>query len=503
MENNKRIEHYCLSDGTYGYLVSGQGNITVNGNPVVSGTVLTEPGTYYVKCQGAGEYEKAIVLHTGNTYTETKMPISAFYGPFRRTITTESRGDKQYDYLTDEIYRLIQGTGIKRIVYTDHEFGLEEQRKDVLQGLELAEKYGLEVYIQDNRTGRIRNDVELAECMADYASYASFKGYSVIDEPFSKNYGGQFWSEEYRRMEYYAERARELNRYCNLIGNVNLNPKAEWLSSTDLDKDYDDYVEQYIQSYDARALSFDYYVFDQLINPACYATEEGYFNNLAVMRDKSLKYDIPFWTFIQAGSNWNDGAIDLPKTNNDIPTKYQMFWNVNTSLAYGTKGIQYFPLIQPFYFAYEENGGFDFERNGVIGANGVPTKWYAYIQEMNQHISEVDEILMGAKSLKVLASGENACKVTNLFEASYQNILQGIQTEQGAIVGVFDYSGKAVFYVVNYDYENPQRITLKFVAKQKVSVIAHESQLHGRSEISARECVLYLQAGGAALVACE
>ncbi len=43
--------------------------------------------------------------------------------------------------------------------------------------------------------------------------------------------------------------------------------------------------------------------------------------------------NIPFWTFVQTCS-FNSGRR--------IPTEADILWQVNTALAYGAKGIQYF-----------------------------------------------------------------------------------------------------------------------------------------------------------------
>ena len=103
-----------------------------------------------------------------------------------------------------------------------------------------------------------------------------------------------------------------------------------------------------------------------------------YFYNLSTYRANANEAGIPLWVFIQAGSQWNDANDRFDSVTPYYPNEKQFDWNINTSLAYGAKGIQYFPLIQPSWFAYAESTDFDFERNGIIGAWGNKTQWFYY-----------------------------------------------------------------------------------------------------------------------------
>ena len=431
-------------------------------------------------------------------YTENVMPIAGYSGPRR---TTDKNG-KSYDYLTDEIYQMIKDLGINLISYTTSLYHTDEDEKaEILEGLALAEKYGLGVYVRDGRLGS-KDDYTLAKFVSDFAEYTSFKGFAVIDEPFTSYYGYKYWAQEKAQLEDYDEIASNVNSYTNTIGYVNLNPMVASLgtTTTSYKDDYEKYVEEYIDLYDARLLSFDYYPFDEN------TTNAGYFDNLSVIRANALEHNIPFWAFIQAGTNWNNNVnTELSATVNDTPTKGEMLWNVNTSLAYGAKGISYFPLIQPPYFSYTTGGTYDYTRNGLIGANGVANGvadgWYYYAQVANKQIAAVDEVLMNAKSLEILAIGETAQAETGSTVISYKPLKSenGIEASNGAIVGVFDYQGKTAFYVVNYDTVNPQTVTLNFDGTKQYSIISATQN----TATSGERCALSLEAGGAALVVVE
>ena len=448
------------------------------------------------------------VKDTYVTYEKDVMPIVGYFGPYR---VRDDAGTVQYDYLTDDIYNKIKLLGINLISRTQNNYAkttgeTEEQanneKKDILDGLALAEEKGIGVYVSD---ARISSGYE--KLMAEYANYTSFKGISIVDEPDILNVYGR--SEDQVSLAGYSQQANTLNSYCNTTGYINLHPMNANLAlkTGNLADDYDSYLETYIKDCNPKVLSWDYYVFDEGNVNGTYATKEGYFTNLSVMRAKSMKYNIPFWSYAQAGTYWNEGGGTLAYKEINTPTKQQLLWNVNTALAYGAKGIQYFPLIQPHYFATDDSAddGMDYTRNGLIGANGEPTQWYGYAQAANEQIREVDEVLLYATSKVVLAVGTTAQDKTGITLASYGD-LESVTADNGAIVGVFDYQGKTAYYVVNYDTSGTSTtgvsstVTLNFNKDKKQTFNVISKQLADETITTDTSCTLELVSGGAALV---
>jgi len=274
------------------------------------------------------------------------------------------------------------------------------------------------------------------------------------------------------------------------------------------DNAYETYVEDYIESCKPKVLSTDFYVFNHEITGSTWETIDGYFDNLEVLRKNSVEHNLAFWNYIQAGSWFFEEERE--ETKNDKPTEAQMYWNVNTSLAYGAKGILYFPLVQPYYFGYEHNSYFmlvhkysyDYDRNGLIGADGNETPWYQGAKNANKQIQEVDEVLMHTTSKDVLAVGTTAQKETEKTATQEQLKLYGLESitaTDGAVIGVFEYQGKTAFYVVNYDYNNAQDITITFDESQNYSVISTQLK-EAHTKTSGESCKLSLVAGGAAMV---
>lgn len=174
------------------------------------------------------------------------------------------------------------------------------------------------------------------------------------------------------------------------------------------------------------------------------------FENLEILDKYAQKYDIPFWTYIQLGGQWNDG-VKQQETVRYYPRPEEVIWNVNTSLAGGAKGIAYFPLLQPYYFAFAPDGEMDFGRNGLINANEEKRAWFDCVKEANRY---------------------------------------------GTIIGCFEYGGKSAFYVVNNDTTEAQSITLQFDQVYSLTLVSSE-----REKAVQRDSVtLHLDPASAALV---
>lgn len=560
VEPSVTVETYNLDETVNGYLVSGKGEITVNKVNTANGTVLNTPGDYTIRCAKKGAYVKSVVLYkTGDahvdgavdvrdlvaakkvafgenatskaakegadfdrnnivnetdcsgirkylvgsvalstakvsylTYEEDVMPIIGFYGPYNRV---DSKG-KTYNFITDDMYKLVRDAGINLISYTSADYS--SAPKDVLASLKLAEKYGIGMYINDARysvTSDTVNANALAIYQRDFAKYSSFKGNFIVDEPFTADYVPE--GTGYKMLEDYSNKIQLLNSYSNSIGYVNMNP----MISTKTEADYKTYADTCL-GLGAKVISWDYHLWDDN------KTVDQYFKHLSIMRDKSLAKGLPFWTHVQAGTNWYDGENGALPTTNNTPTAAQLLWNVNTSLAYGAKGIQYFTLVQHPNHAYVRNisnefTGYDYDRNGLIGADGEPNNlWYDAAKNANNQILEVDEYLLYSKTVDVLAIGNDAQTATGTQSTSYKDVLTGVTAANGALVGVFEYQGKTAFYVVNYDTTNSgaDTITLNFGDKaQNYSVVSTQLDTEV-SNSSGTTCQLSLINGGAALV---
>ena len=443
----------------------------------------------------------ALIAKKGEHVMNTKMPIVGFYGPCRRKDV--KRGD-EYDFVTDDIYKKIKDVGISLINFFDQDYGIEDEKQSVLDCLALAEKYGISMFVRDKRIGFDATEEDIANCIQAYNHYSSFKGIQVLDEPMCDAEWCKLFDPNGKRAKIsdLCAMATKINKIDGLYGFSNLVPFREHIGQ----EAYDAYVAEYIETCHPKVISFDYYLYD----PHYSVSHPGYFINLSIVRENSLKYNVPFWSFIQAGTYWNDGGAELEPTPNDTPKRGQMLWNVNTSLAYGAKGIEYFPLIQPYWFSWQENNTHDYQRNGLIGANGVPTQWYDYAKEANKQIAAVGEVLLQSDSKEILAVGTVAQAETGKTMKSYGALASANckNNTYGAVIGCFDYLGRDAFYVVNYKhsqygYGDTEEVTLNFIGSQKYRIISEQLAEEMPMTGEGVSCTLNLAEGGAALVIIE
>lgn len=425
---------------------------------------------------------------------KTIMPIAGYYGPYQ--MSDEEFGE-DYDHINDDIYQKIKDVGINLIVRCDNDYTLH--REAVLRNLALAEKYGIDVYVTDSATRSVDADANMDDYFEELKAYKSFKGITIVDEPTTEEYGPVgCWENGVMRMEDYQNQSRMVNASKEYNGYVNLFPMYDWLAKDNNgDEHYRTHLKKCMEMMKPKVLSWDQYPFDLYKSHDITELNQVYFRNLATVREVAMEYGVPFWSYVQAGSNWSDSTTRILTSINDTPTKSQMLWNINTALAYGAKGIQYFPVIQPYFFSYAENNGHDFERQGLLGANGEVTQWYAYAQYINELVCIVGDVLMNATSETILAIGDKAQTETKICAEKFEE-LEAVNAENGALVGVFQYEDAKAYYVVNYDMDKEEKsaISLHFNGEKSCTVLSRE----GEKCICGNTCEMALEAGDAALV---
>ena len=281
-----------------------------------------------------------------------------------------------------------------------------------------------------------------------------------------------------RNLSNYARMAALLNRVSGVAGYINLFPYYSTIPNVTWEG-YESYVQEYMQSIDQQKLiSFDHYVFDN---------EEisEYFKNMSLIRDAAEAQNIPFWAFVQAGKSVSGG-------NN--PSEKQFYWNVNTCLAMGAKGIQYYPMQQPGTTV-----------NGLIYADGSKSVYYNYAKTINKQIANMDHILMNCTHEGIIAVDSrainNTADVTCRLSGTSFRELTGVSTNlgMGAIIGCFDYNGKTALYVVNNSTYLSQNITLAFDSAVSLTQYTDNTQSLGSSQNHS----ISLQPGSAVLLVVE
>lgn len=392
------------------------------------------------------------------------MPIGAYYIPYSSTYSYN--GNDLPDYISDEFYAEIADSGINLLMHSITDYS--DAPELVVKNLDLGAKYGIGVLVDDatisGQAGREGiSKVEISTQLAKYMNHPGFAGFYLVDEPTTEY---TYSYDPNRTVEMYGELGRILNDEIGIFTYTN----AFHSGGSEKEKAvYERYINDIVDTIHPQYLSFDRYVFDK--NHA--NNIRNFFYDLEVMRKVSKENNIPFWTYVGAGSQWNDGLDRFDSETPYYPNELQFNWSVNVPLAFGAQGVQYFPLIQPHYFAWAESTEFDFQRNGIFGAWGNKTQWYFYAQNINKHIAAIDEVLMNSVNKGVIASGEQAISDTKYAETS---MLEGTSWRElasvkgDALIGCFNYQGRSALYVVNYSTEYAQEIVLELGGNYKYAV---------------------------------
>ncbi len=471
--NNRMVIDHLLVGGMTG-IGNYVGLLTWNGAAVTVGTptIVAE-----MKAENAPSLSFDIM---GG---EDVMPIAGYYGPYLSSYS--HNGEMQPAMINDKYYAMFREAGLNLICFSTTDF--ESAPASVKEMLALGDYYGIGHFVTDSavRSGNYPL-VEVATRIKNYSGYSSFCGVHVVDEPYLKDVIGDGTHD----MADYATAFAQLKE-LGIAAGSNLLPRWVFYS----DADFETYLNEFLKTCPTPYLSFDYYVFDKKMNV------KDYFYNLSAFREKAAEAGIPLWVFIQAGSQWNNTMGTVTSQTPYYPDEGQFDWNINTSLAYGAKGIQYFPLIQPYWFAWAENDTLDLERNGMIGAWGEKNQWFYYAKDMKDHIGAVDEVLMNSVNKGVLLSGTQA-KTDNQLSSC---VISGTSWREladisgDALVGCFNYQGKTALYVVNYDMENAQYLHLTFRDSYDFRVVQNGNE----TQTSGSALTLSMNAGEGVLIVFE
>ncbi len=299
------------------------------------------------------------------------------------------------------------------------------------ESLDLAGKHGMRLLVKDARIHPDRqtdDDKRALDAMiAAYKDHPALYGYYIRDEPSPEVY--RLLVEVHK---YLAEKDPAHLPYINLFPNYGGPTQLEFA-------DYDGYVADFVKTIDPLMLSYDHYSFLRDGR-----NRDNWFANLEIVRRDSLKAGIPMWVIIQA---LQDATRYRP------PTLNQMYWQVNTSLAYGAKSIWYFP----YWSAGEPDKPEEWHYMGVVLPNGKPGPQYEAACEINPKLKVLGQAMMELKSVSVAHLTEVPLRAKG-FEPD-DLIARALGNR--IIIGRFtDKQGKPVLMLVNRDWNEPSPVRL-------------------------------------------
>ncbi len=303
------------------------------------------------------------------------------------------------------------------------------------KALDLAQQVGLKLIISDNRI-QPGNPVDsiaaekLNQMVLDYKNFPALLGYFITDEPNTAVF------------ENMAAIKKQISlRDSSHIIYANLFP--DYANNEQLGaKTYREYVDKYINMFQPKILSFDYYPF---LNTGF---RDTYFQNLELIRESALKAGIPFWSFTMSCQIYPP----YPK-----PEESWIRLQLYSDLAYGSKGLQYFTYALP------HSGAEDF-KIAILDTNGRQTYLYGITKRINSEIHSLEKTIKQLNSIGVYNT-EPLPKGTKPMPENFyiKNITGGPM-----VAGAFnDKSGSAYLLLVNRNYEKAVDFTLYVSGKVK------------------------------------
>ncbi len=459
MRGNKIRQKLCV------VLLAGVLALSSSGCGAAAGSGVKKAGTYD---------PLPVYKYTFGLLGEDEMPVVMFGGPIDGFIMD---GYKPETMINDNIYRYYKEAGVNGIVGTANWVN-GDRLDEVTRILNYTEKYRINYVTFDTSLIWLNNadipsldDENVKQRLDFYEQYESFAGIYCQDEA---------------RMEYLDELAKahqfvfdynEKNG-TNLIAYSNMHPY--WTGSevgyystdyTNKQYDYEMMIRGFMDKGKLPYLSYDRYSLLRSAGDDQPGTlDQEWFENLALIRGWAQEYQIPFWVCLPVGG-W--GAL------NKAPNEPEFQWLVNSALACGAKGIEYFPGVQPTSDDYMEvpNGEL-----GLVAMDGQKTKYYYYSKNVTAQIRACQKYLMNAASVGILvdpASSPDSNISNDLpfqMPDGYTFLLDEFRelrsVSDNGLVGCFDYKGRTMLYVMNNTLEDEvDEVTLKFDGAYGYSVI--------------------------------
>lgn len=404
------------------------------------------------------------------------MPIAAF------NAIPPKVGSYSQNFIAEENYRILAESGINT-AYSLYD-KLDAYPDDVMNALTYCENYGIS-YVAGMSNANKQVSTSILE-NSIYRTLVKNKpkalgGVMIMDEPAYANMSDmavsrKCFEELLDKKLYYS--GNLFPTYASSAQLYNRGTGSPALPAGGYS--YERYVQDYIELYHPQVLSYDYYP----VNGRYPNLQSGYYENMSIIRKYAMQAEIPFWVYIQTCS-FNSSVR--------IPTEAEINWLVNSSLAYGCKGIQYFTYWLPL-----SSGGELFD-GSMIDLNGNKTEVYTYVQKINRQIAAVDEVLMCSLSKGIIVSGSSPCTIPESdIIASYRNLTD--VSGATALVGCFEYNGKPAYYVFNNNNTSQDSISLTFDSLCKgYTVQAAEKESFSATSVME----LTLSAGEAVLVVLE
>lgn len=399
-----------------------------------------------------------------------EMPIGAWVAPPPANVD----GIGNPNFITDKYYQLAKEAGIN-ILYGLYE-NLEKRPDDALAAMNCALRNQLRYLAFSSGISLKKSTEEMqAELTSFCTDHPAYLGVLAYDEPAEAEFDqleklASYYHTALPDKLFYAN----LLPYCAKVTQIKKCKQDESGRSTTV-QEYKDYLEAFIQKLDPVVVSFDNYPCEG----SFLEMADHYFLNLSMVSAAARKYNKPAWCFIQTCS-WNP--------NVRVPSAVEILWQVNTALAYGMKGIQYFTFWQPLV-----DGVW---RGGMIAADGEKYPQYNYVQNANRQIQLCQHLLMKSNFVGVMVRGASPAPIPNQDLLPSFGPLIEISGDIPVLAGCFKLQDRLGLYAVNNSLTQKGEMILQF----RLPVKGELYQLTGVRSFAGDQLIVALEPGAAAYI---
>lgn len=354
---------------------------------------------------------------------------------------------------TDERYREIAECNFTLVLSGNGGYDYETNVKR----LDCCQKNGLKFTSLDERihaqkaTDTPEWDKTVDDVVNAYKNHPALWGYMLMDEPNASMFP---------HLAYLVRKIKEKDpahiSYINLLPTY-ANPVQ--LGAATVDEEtitqqlgsatYEGHVESFMSTVKPEILSYDNYC---LLSDG--SDRPDFYENIDIIRNSALKYNIPFWGF----------ALVIPHMAYRNPTEGEIYWQIYSLLAYGAKGILYFTYWTP---NPKTDGDYWMSPYAIIDPDGKRTEHYEQVKKLNAGIKVMGPILLKLNSESVYHTGDipigcEKFKSNDLFKRIKRAPL---------VVGVFsDKEGNKYSMLVNKDYKKSCMANITLASRQKVEI---------------------------------
>jgi len=206
---------------------------------------------------------------------------------------------------------------------------------------------------------------------------------------------------------------------------------------------------------------------------------DHYFLNLSMVCSAARRHGIPAWCFIQ-NCSWSP--------NVRVPGEAEILWQVNTALAYGIRGIQYFTFWQPM-----ADGTW---QGGMISPAGEKLPQYDYVSHANRQIQLCQHLLTCGTFQGLLVYGDSPAPIPAEDRLSGFAPVATLGGDIPLLVGCYQQEGSAGLYVVNNGIEKSGHAIISFREETQGQLF----HLDGSETFHTQQLTFPLQSGAAAYV---